>query len=257
MKFLLHGCFDLLHSGHKSYIDKALPMFSNNLIIGLWDDERIKNRKGLSRPIFSFDWRKEDIQNNFPNLEILKLTQKDWELGIVPGFKKDEITLIAVKPNIVRINVENTFTYKTSINDYNSIFLEQSKSSIHTTDILDKIISAKTDCKSKNVSCGLLRNGLLIGVYTNKGNHEVCPRCSFNLKNNCIGVSGIKDRPSCMYLHAEENALLNHQTGDDLIITHSPCKKCEALISKSNIRRVVVINNLYPDKQYPSNYRLL
>lgn len=256
MKFLLHGCFDLLHEGHKAYIQKAISIFSNNLILGLWDDDRIKNRKGSTRPLFTFDWRKEDIQNNFPNLEVLKLTQQDWELGVVP-IKTSEITLIAVKSEKIIVNVENTFTYRTSINGYQSIFLEQSKSSVHTTDILDQITSAKSDCRSKNVGCGLLRNGVLVGVYTNKGDHQSCPRCSFNLGNNCIGISGIKARPSCVYPHAEENALVDHQVGDDLIVTHSPCKKCEALIAESGIRRVVVTNNLYPDKQYPLNYRVL
>lgn len=45
-----NGCFDLLHPGHISYLEKARSM-GDRLIVGLNSDESVKRLKGSSRPI--------------------------------------------------------------------------------------------------------------------------------------------------------------------------------------------------------------
>lgn len=47
-----NGCFDILHSGHVSYLNQAKAM-GDILIVGLNTDESIKRLKGKSRPINS------------------------------------------------------------------------------------------------------------------------------------------------------------------------------------------------------------
>lgn len=45
-----NGCFDLLHPGHISYLEKARSM-GDRLIVGLNSDESVKRLKGSSRPV--------------------------------------------------------------------------------------------------------------------------------------------------------------------------------------------------------------
>lgn len=47
---LTNGCFDILHSGHLSYLEKARSM-CDVLIVGVNDDESVRLLKGPSRPI--------------------------------------------------------------------------------------------------------------------------------------------------------------------------------------------------------------
>ncbi len=47
---LTNGCFDILHSGHLSYLERARSM-CDILIVGVNDDESVRLLKGPSRPI--------------------------------------------------------------------------------------------------------------------------------------------------------------------------------------------------------------
>ncbi len=51
-----NGCFDILHSGHVTYLTKAKKL-GDVLIVGLNSDDSIKRLKGFSRPINSQDDR--------------------------------------------------------------------------------------------------------------------------------------------------------------------------------------------------------
>ncbi|MEJ5963428.1 D-glycero-beta-D-manno-heptose 1-phosphate adenylyltransferase [Pedobacter immunditicola] len=53
-----NGCFDILHSGHVSYLNQAKAM-GDILIVGLNTDESIKRLKGKSRPVNSLANRVE------------------------------------------------------------------------------------------------------------------------------------------------------------------------------------------------------
>lgn len=46
---LVGGCFDLLHKGHRQFLQKARKT-GESLIVLLESDEMIKNRKGVGRP---------------------------------------------------------------------------------------------------------------------------------------------------------------------------------------------------------------
>ena len=45
-----NGCFDLIHSGHVSYLKAAREM-GDYLVVGLNSDESVKRLKGLDRPL--------------------------------------------------------------------------------------------------------------------------------------------------------------------------------------------------------------
>ena len=45
-----NGCFDILHVGHVSYLEKAAKL-GNHLIVGLNSDDSVKRLKGDSRPL--------------------------------------------------------------------------------------------------------------------------------------------------------------------------------------------------------------
>ncbi|WP_256007325.1 D-glycero-beta-D-manno-heptose 1-phosphate adenylyltransferase [Pedobacter deserti] len=53
-----NGCFDILHSGHVSYLKQAREM-GDLLVVGLNNDESIRRLKGSDRPINSLDNRIE------------------------------------------------------------------------------------------------------------------------------------------------------------------------------------------------------
>lgn len=53
-----NGCFDLLHAGHLSYLEKA-KSFGDVLVIGVNSDSSVSRLKGPSRPIISADHRRK------------------------------------------------------------------------------------------------------------------------------------------------------------------------------------------------------
>jgi rfaE bifunctional protein nucleotidyltransferase chain/domain len=53
---MTNGCFDILHPGHVSYLQKARAM-GDRLIIAVNDDDSVKRLKGPERPINTLDRR--------------------------------------------------------------------------------------------------------------------------------------------------------------------------------------------------------
>uniref|UniRef100_UPI0040481F77 D-glycero-beta-D-manno-heptose 1-phosphate adenylyltransferase n=1 Tax=Roseivirga sp. TaxID=1964215 RepID=UPI0040481F77 len=45
-----NGCFDILHLGHIDYLEKARSL-GNRLVIGLNDDDSVRQLKGAKRPV--------------------------------------------------------------------------------------------------------------------------------------------------------------------------------------------------------------
>ena len=84
-----NGCFDILHRGHISYLQKAKEL-GDILIVGLNSDESVKRLKGNSRPINSFEDRA---------YMLAALSSTDY----IVGFSEDTpYNLIkAVKPDIL------------------------------------------------------------------------------------------------------------------------------------------------------------
>lgn len=88
---LTNGCFDILHSGHVSYLQQAKAL-GDILIVGLNDDESIKRLKGVSRPFNSLADRV---------MVLSALSAVDYIVPFGQEFDDTPIALIqAVKPDI-------------------------------------------------------------------------------------------------------------------------------------------------------------
>ncbi len=93
---LVQGSWDLFHLGHLLYIKKAREL-SDYLVIGMDSDEKIRKRKGNSRPIIPEEERYEFIKllELADDVIIKDSNEKKWEL--IKTIKPD--VLIAIKEN--------------------------------------------------------------------------------------------------------------------------------------------------------------
>tara|TARA_S200002703_G_scaffold91620_1_gene79125 strand:+ start:12422 stop:12823 length:402 start_codon:yes stop_codon:yes gene_type:complete len=57
-----NGCFDILHPGHIEMF-KAASSLGDRLVVGIDTDEKIKNDKGLERPINPLSFRKSILES--------------------------------------------------------------------------------------------------------------------------------------------------------------------------------------------------
>lgn len=92
---LVGGCFDLLHFGHVSFLQKARTL-GDHLVVALESDENVRRMKGASRPIHTQAQRKS-------MLEALSCVD---EILLLPLMKSDDdyTSLVAnVHPNIIAI----------------------------------------------------------------------------------------------------------------------------------------------------------
>jgi D-beta-D-heptose 7-phosphate kinase/D-beta-D-heptose 1-phosphate adenosyltransferase len=102
-----NGCFDILHSGHVSYLQRAKEM-GDVLIVGLNNDESIKRLKGKNRPVNS-------LQNRVDVLAALSCV--DY---VVPfGSVKDDTPI-----NLLKVAHPNTFVKG---GDYKNKYLPEEK----------------------------------------------------------------------------------------------------------------------------------
>jgi D-beta-D-heptose 7-phosphate kinase/D-beta-D-heptose 1-phosphate adenosyltransferase len=58
-----NGCFDILHPGHMELF-KIAKSLGDRLIVGVDEDQKVRNDKGLDRPINSLPFRKAMLESN-------------------------------------------------------------------------------------------------------------------------------------------------------------------------------------------------
>lgn len=58
-----NGCFDILHPGHMELF-KIAKSLGDRLIVGIDEDQKIRNDKGSDRPINSLFFRKAMLESN-------------------------------------------------------------------------------------------------------------------------------------------------------------------------------------------------
>ena len=58
-----NGCFDILHPGHMELF-KIAKSLGNRLIVGIDEDQKVRNDKGPNRPINSLSFRKAMLESN-------------------------------------------------------------------------------------------------------------------------------------------------------------------------------------------------
>lgn len=84
---LVTGVFDLLHDEHLNFLKKA-KLLGEKLIIGVESDKRVKEIKGLNRPVLSQETRKKNLE---------KLLLADRVFILPEQFSKPEDHLNLVK----------------------------------------------------------------------------------------------------------------------------------------------------------------
>lgn len=87
-KVFVNGTFDLLHRGHLELLNFA-KSYGEYLIVAIDTDERVKEKKGLSRPIYNQDERKFFL-NMLKPVDQVELFSSDEELEqLIKGFNPD------------------------------------------------------------------------------------------------------------------------------------------------------------------------
>jgi len=92
---LVGGCFDVLHLGHVTFLEKAKKM-GDKLVVLLESDENIKKGKGNNRPINNQENRAKMLMSLRMVDEVIKL----------PEMKTDEeyfVLIKKIKPSIIAI----------------------------------------------------------------------------------------------------------------------------------------------------------
>ncbi len=82
-----NGCFDLIHTGHISYLRKAKQM-GDFLWVGLNSDESVRRLKGEKRPIISHNDRLE-ILASLRFVDYLTIFEQDTPFELIKLIKPD------------------------------------------------------------------------------------------------------------------------------------------------------------------------
>jgi rfaE bifunctional protein nucleotidyltransferase chain/domain len=86
MNIFVNGTFDILHRGHLELLNYAKSL-GDYLCVGIDTDDRVKEKKGPTRPIHNQDERKFFLEN-LKAVDEVKLFSSDEELeGLVKSFK--------------------------------------------------------------------------------------------------------------------------------------------------------------------------
>lgn len=236
------GGFDVLHGDHKKFIVSCIKLFFKKywnlqkLIIGLKPDSRLNTMKWVNRPIFSYEWRSEDISNFLSRLSIPH--------SIVVS--TDFLEKYKGKNNVV-VGISSEYYPKGGkqfeIAWFSTLYVN-SKDLLHTSLLEEKLLNVqeKSNCKLRKVGALLIREGRIISEgHSGSGNCDSCHKYIAYKK----GGGKLSQNIECDYPHAEIVALKKVRKWDDILISNSPCQKCAELIVRKWIRRVVYMKEYY------------
>ncbi|MBI2315000.1 adenylyltransferase/cytidyltransferase family protein [Candidatus Daviesbacteria bacterium] len=99
---LAGGCFDILHPGHKVFLQKA-KQSGDSLIILLESDEKVKILKGVNRPIHNQDSRAQALAalGIIEYIVMLPVMKNDQEYDqLILGIKPDVIATTSKDKNL-------------------------------------------------------------------------------------------------------------------------------------------------------------
>ena len=93
---LVGGCFDIVHLGHLTFLEKAKAK-GNILIVLLESDKNISENKGKDRPI-------NNQENRFKFLNKLKMVDKVIKLPYMKGDEEYLKIIKKIKPEIIAVS---------------------------------------------------------------------------------------------------------------------------------------------------------
>lgn len=82
-----NGCFDILHAGHATYLEKA-KSFGTKLIVGLNTDASVRKIKGLRRPIQT-EINRAKVVEALKSVDGVVLFDEDTPLELIKQLKPD------------------------------------------------------------------------------------------------------------------------------------------------------------------------
>jgi D-beta-D-heptose 7-phosphate kinase/D-beta-D-heptose 1-phosphate adenosyltransferase len=88
MNIFVNGTFDILHRGHLELLNYAKSL-GDFLLVGIDTDDRVKEKKGFTRPIYNQEERKFFLEN-LKSVDEVKFFSTDQELeGLIKSFQPD------------------------------------------------------------------------------------------------------------------------------------------------------------------------
>ena len=91
-KVFVNGTFDLLHRGHLELLNFAKSK-GDYLIVAIDTDERVKEKKGLSRPVYHQEERKFFLEN-LKSVDKVYMFSSEFELESLVNFVKPDIMIV-------------------------------------------------------------------------------------------------------------------------------------------------------------------
>jgi len=92
MNIFVNGTFDILHRGHLELLNYAKSL-GDFLLVGIDTDERVKEKKGSTRPIYNQEERKFFLEN-LKAVDQVKFFSTDNELESMIEFFKPDIMIV-------------------------------------------------------------------------------------------------------------------------------------------------------------------
>lgn len=247
------GGFDLFHAGHRTFIQDGINNASqvtsfDRVTVGLVDDADLRATKGSLSPLFTYEWRKDDVTRWFQSTEFGSITTVERAIPIVEQTRADRL--------IVRSSeyVDTPNTIQAQASGIDILFVPPSKK-IHTSDIKSSLVLAEegSHCQIRQVGAVLLRDGVMQQVGSNGGGPDSCFSCPKYVdivkSEEITGERGRSSVP-CVFPHAEVQVLESAQKGDDLLVTTAPCDPCAEQIVEKGINRVVFLKPYHGNAPY-------
>ena len=228
------GVFDVLHSNHKIFLSTLIEKSNcDSILILLSNDERAAFFKGKERPLFTYEWRQQDIYKfmikQFSNIKLrfksIKVAETD-EQSL--GFYMNNSDYI--------IGLKGQYSWlKHQYNGLNNLILLDEQPGHHTSEINSLITNGEdmsgctaTRSAAVRVRNGMIqevgRNGIQLSSVTKIGQPMSCHQCSSN---------------RCNYHNEVEVALANSIPGDDLFLSYLPDLSRAKQIIDRKVNRVV------------------
>lgn len=272
---LVQGSWDLFHLGHLRYILKARDL-CDFLIIAMDSDEKIRRRKGPTRPVIPEKERFEFISmlGVADKIIIKQVDEPKWHL--IKSVRPD--VLIAIKETYTDEQLEKLDKYCKEI----AILSRQAKTS--TSDKIRQITIASRAQKAKGVDekVALAAAGLKRRIGYKKGMPEPIPKLLKELKNStdevCPVAAGcmwngkwyftsnqidltipkydIENRTELFYATVEhaEIALLKllgeaKKIEVPIYVTLFPCDKCMKVLADKGVKEIYYLED-HPERNW-------
>lgn len=239
------GGFDVLHSDHKTFLENGVALASSvasfdHVYLGVDSNVILNQRKGETSPLFSFAWRREDLENwvaTTPLEQDIKIEEA------VPVIQQPPHRLVVISEEY-----RDSRIVRGAIDGGSHVLFVPPVNTLHTADIKKHLLCAEKDsnCTERQIGAVLLRRGVIIDAGSNGGNFGSCYSCPKGIDKRRRSKEAGRPMPSpleCSFAHAEIKALAKAQSGDDLLITVSPCPPCAEAIVGKGINRVVYLKD--------------